>query len=179
MGKDDGMKKQTVVGYYFDSASILEAAAKVRERGFKNFDTFTPFPVHGMDDAMGIKRSFLPYMSFLFGAMGFGGGAFLTIWTHSVNWPINVGGKPMFALPAYIPVIFETTILLCGVLTTLFMFTVLLKLPSFKKPVFHPDITSHRFAVAIEVDREEEVEPVKRFLGEIHAQEVHAVEGGL
>jgi len=172
-------KKSVVVGYYFDGNSILEAARKVRDRGFKNFDTFTPFPVHGMDDAMGIKRSILPYMAFLFGSIGFGGGAFLTIWTHGINWPINVGGKPMFAFPAYIPVMFETTVLIAGVFTTLFMFTVLLRLPNFKKPVFHPDITSHRFAMAIEVERDEEIDPVKQFLREIQAQEIHHVEGAL
>lgn len=171
--------RRCVVGYYFDVPSILEAAAKVRDRQFKKFDVFTPFPVHGMDDAMGLKRSWLPYMSFIFACLGFGGGAFLTIWTHFVNWPINVGGKPMFALAAYIPVIFETTVLLCGVLTVLFMFGFLLKLPNYKKPVFHPDITSSRFAVAIEVDRAEEVEPVKQFFKEIQAQEIHDVEGRL
>ncbi|PIR23247.1 MAG: hypothetical protein COV44_03840 [Deltaproteobacteria bacterium CG11_big_fil_rev_8_21_14_0_20_45_16] len=171
--------KRCVVGYYFDTHSIMEAASKVRDRQFKNFDTFTPFAVHGMDEAMGLKRSWLPYMAFLFGCMGLVGGAFLTIWTHLYNWPLNVGGKPLLALPAYIPVIFETTILLCGVLTTVFMFTVLLGLPNFKKPIFHPDITSDRFALAIEVDRVEEVEPVKSFLRELHAQDIHDVEGSL
>lgn len=171
--------KSCVVGYYFDTDSILKAVAKVRDRGFKKFDAFTPFPVHGMEDALGVKRSWLPYVAFVFAIKGFILGAFLTIWTHSVNYPINVGGKPMLALPAYVPIMFETTVLACGVLTTVFMFTVLLGLPNFRKKIFHPDITNNRFAVAIQVDREEEVDAVKRFLQEIQASEIHNVEGRL
>src|SRR5690554_4183499 len=127
--------RKCVVGYFFDPEHLLEATRKVRDRQFKNFDTFSPFAIHGMDDAMGLKRSVLPYFAFIFGCLGFGGGTLLTIWTHLYSWPINVGGKPLFALPAYIPVIFETTILACGVLTTLFMFGALLKLPNFKSKV--------------------------------------------
>lgn len=172
-------QKRCVVGYYFGVDEILEAARRVKERGFEKFDTFTPFPVHGMDEAMGIKRSLLPYLSFICGLMGFGGGLFLTVWTHYFSWPINVGGKPLLALPAYIPVIFETTVLLAGVGTAALMFTLFLGLPNFKKPIFHPDLTSHRFAVAIEVENEDEVGPVKKFLQEIQAQEIHDVEGEL
>jgi len=171
--------KTCVVGYYFTPEDLMDGVKKVRDRNFSKFDTFTPFPVHGLDDAMGLKRSWLPYVAFVFGLMGFGGGAFLTVWTHWISWPINVGGKPLVALPAYTPVIFETTVLVCGVLTTVFMFTVLLRLPNFNKPILHPDITSHRFAVAIEVDREEEIEPVKQFLKEIQAQDIHSVGGSL
>jgi hypothetical protein len=172
-------RKSCVVGYYFTPEAILEAAARVRDRKFKNWDTFTPFPVHGIDEAMGLKRSWLPYVSFAAGAAGFGGGAFLTIWTHYFSWPINISGKPMLALPAYIPVIFETTVLLAGVTTVAFMFTFLLKLPNYFKPIFHPDLTCNRFAVAVEVSGSEEAETVKKFLKEIQAAEVHEVEGEL
>lgn len=172
-------EKRCVVGYYFSVDEIMEACRKVRDRGFKKFDSFTPFPIHGIEEAMGMKRSTLPYLSFLCGLMGFGLGAFLTIWTHYFSWPINVGGKPLFALPAYIPVMFETTVLVAGVGTIVIMFALYLGLPNFSKPIFHPDITSHRFAIAIEVENEDEVEPVKNFLTEIQAQEVHDVEAAL
>ena len=171
--------KSCVVGYYFTPGDILEAARKVRDRNFKKFDTFTPFPVHGMDDAMGIKRSWLPYVSFLAGAAGLSFGTFLTIWTHLFNFPINVGGKPLLAFPVYVPVIFECTVLFAGVTTVIFMFTYLLKLPNYFKPIFHPDITNDRFAVAIEVDSDDEAEAVKKFLRDIQASEVHQVEGAL
>jgi len=94
-------------------------------------------------------------------------------------WPIDVGGKSLFAWPAYIAIMFETTVLLTGIVTAIVMFTVALKLPWLKKPIFHPDISCDRFAIAIEVDNEQEIEPVKQFLHEIQAQDIHDVEGAL
>jgi len=173
------MAKQCVVGYYFSPEEIIEASAKTRERNFANFDAFTPFPVHGIDQAMGIKRSTLPYISFAAGMMGFGAAFGLQVWTHMFNWPLNIAGKPLFALPAYVPILFELTVLLAGVTTVLAMFGHYLKLPNWSKPIFHPDITNDRFALAIEVSSEAEVESVKRFLKEIHAQDVHHVGGEL
>lgn len=172
-------KKYCVVGYYFSPEAILEATRKTRDRGFKSFDTFTPFPVHGMEDAMGMKRTTLPYVSFAAGAAGLATAFGLETWTHMFSWPINVGGKPLFALPAYIPIMFELTVLFCGIATAAVMFTVYLGLPNFNKPIFHPDITNDRFALAIEVSNESEVDTVKRFLNEIHAESVHSVEGSL
>ncbi len=172
-------KKFCVVGYYFDTESIMNAARKTVSRGFKKFDTFTPFPVHGMDDAMGIKRTKLPYISFAAGCVGFGAAGGLQVWTHLYSWPLNIGGKPTLAIPAYVPIFFELTVLLCGVTTAAVMFTLFLGLPNFKKPIFHPDITNDRFALAIEVSSQDEIEPVKRFLKEIQAQDIHDVEGNL
>lgn len=172
-------KKSCVVGYYFTPDSLLEASARVRDRKFQTWDTFTPFPVHGIEEAMGVKRSWLPYVSFAAGLAGLSFGAFLTIWTHYFSWPMNISGKPLFALPAYIPVIFETTVLFAGVTTAAFMFTFLLKLPNYFKPIFHPDLTNDRFAVAIEVSGQEEAETVRKFLRDIQASEIHEVEGAL
>jgi len=172
-------KKHCVVGYYFSVEDILVAARKTRSRNFDKFDTFTPFAIHGMESAMGIPRTKLPYISFLAGCLGLSLAAGLTIWTHYYSYPINIGGKPLFSLPAYIPIMFELTILLCGVISAVTMFVIFLKLPNLKKPIFHPDITNDRFALAIETSSESEIEPVKKFLEEIKAQEVHAVEGAL
>lgn len=172
-------KSWCVVGYYFSPEDIIEATQKVRDRGFKKFDAFTPFPVHGIDAALGIKRSALPYFSFGAACAGFMTAVGLQVWTHLYSWPLNVGGKPLFALPAYIPIIFELTVLFCGLVTAGVMFTFFLRLPCFGKPVFHPDITNDRFAIAIEVASEDEAESVKKFLKEIHSQDVHAVEGAL
>lgn len=173
------MAKHCVVGYYFTPEDIITATRKVRDRGFKKFDAFTPFPVHGIDDALGIKRSCLPYISFVAAICGLSAGAGLEIWTHLYSWPINVGGKPLFALPAYIPIMFELTVLFCGLATVASMFLVFLRLPNFTKPVFHPDITNDRFAIAIEVDSADEAESVKNFLKEINSQDIHAVESAL
>ncbi len=172
-------KKICVVGYYFNPEDVVEATRRIRERGFQKFDSFTPFPIHGMDAALGIKRSCLPYISFIAGCIGFAAAFGLQVWTHYYSWPMNIGGKPLFALPAYVPILFELTVLLCGLATAGAMFTLFLNLPNFKKPIFHPDVTNDRFAVAIEVDAESEVESVKGFLREIHSTDIHAVEGSL
>ena len=83
------------------------------------------------------------------------------------------------ATPAYVPVFFELTVLFCGVTTGIALFLLFLRLPDLRKPIFHPSITDDRFALAIEVSSEDEVEPVKKFLREIQAQEIHSVEGAL
>ena len=162
-----------------DPRRLVAACDQVRLAGYRRTDAYSPFPVHGIDEAMGVKRSWLPYVSFAAGLAGLGFGAFLTIWTHYFSWPMNLSGKPLIALPAYIPVIFETTVLFAGVTTAAFMFTVLLKLPNYFKPIFHPDITNDRFAVAIEVSGQEEAEAVRKFLRDIQASEIHEVEGAL
>lgn len=172
-------RKFCVVGYYFSPQEILEAAEKTKNRSFKNFDTFTPFPIHGMEDALGMKRSSLPYVSFAAGMFGLANAIGLQVWTHAFSWPINIGGKPIFAIPAYVPIFFELTVLVAGVTTAAAMFTHYCRLPCYSKPIFHPDITNDRFALAIEVDAGEQVESVSRFLTEIHAKDVHAVEGRL
>ncbi|TVQ76425.1 MAG: DUF3341 domain-containing protein [Bradymonadales bacterium] len=171
--------KTCVVGYFFSPEAILEAAKKTRDRKFEKFDTFLPFPVHGMDQAMGLKRSPLPYVAFAAAMAGMSGGFLLQTWTHSFSWRVNIAGKPMFSWPAYIPVTFETAILITGLVTTAFMFVALLGLPNFNKKIFHPDLTSHRFALAIEVEGEQQVEAVKQFMKEIQAQEIEAVEASL
>ncbi len=173
------MAKHCVVGYYFSPEDIIEATRKVRERGFAKFDAFTPFPVHGIDEALGIKRSFLPYISFVAAVGGLMTAAGLEIWTHLYSWPINVGGKPLMALPAYIPIMFELTVLFCGLATAASMFLLFLRLPNFRKPIFHPDITNDRFAIAVEVENADEAESVKKFLKEIHSQDIHSVESAL
>lgn len=171
--------KICVVGYYFSTHAILDATRKTRDRGFQKFDTFTPFPVHGMEEAMGMKRTTLPYVSFAAGVAGLSAAIGLQVWTHAFSWPMNIGGKPLLAIPAYVPIFFELTVLFCGVTTAVVMFTRYLNLPCHSKPIFHPKITDDRFALAIEVDSEGEVEPVKKFLREIHASEIHHMEGSL
>src|SRR5262245_48041658 len=110
-------KKYCAVGYYFTPEDILTAAARARDRKFRNFDAFTPFPVHGLDQAMGIRRSDLPYVSFAAAMAGLFAAIGLEVWTHGFDWPMNIGGKPVFAIPAYVPIFFELTVLLCGVTT--------------------------------------------------------------
>ncbi len=140
-----------IAGIWLEEHQILEAAHKCRSAGFKKFDTITPYPVHGMEEAMEIKRSNIPYVTFIAGLIGAGSGLLLTWWTSAVNWPINVGGKPPFSLPAFIPVIFEVTILFAALSSVGALFYYC-GLPKVDPPLIDLDLTSHKFALFVPED---------------------------
>lgn len=121
--------------------ALIAAARKVKNAGYTEFDCYSPFPVHGIDDAMGIKRTRLPLVVFAGGITGLLGGVFLQWWMNAHNWAWNIGGKPAWSIPANVPVAYETTILL-SVLTTFFGMWAANKLPQ----VWHPFFRLDRFA---------------------------------
>lgn len=129
---------------------ILVAVKKVRSTLFiQKMEAFTPFPVHGMEAALGLKRSFIPWLTLLFAVMGGGLGFLFQVWTSAVSWPINVGGKPFVSWPAFIPVTFEMTILIGGVLTVLSLF-VILRLPNRTHPPLDLRLTNDLFGLYID-----------------------------
>jgi hypothetical protein len=95
---------------------ILRATAGARTAGFEIHDVYTPYPVHGMDWAMGLRRSRLTWIAFFAGVLGLAGGLALQIWTSAYSWPLNVGGKPFNSFPLFIPVAFELTVLFSGLI---------------------------------------------------------------
>jgi mono/diheme cytochrome c family protein len=126
---------------YDTPGELVEAARKVRDAGYTEFDCYSPFPVHGIDEAMGIKRTILPVLVFGGGFVGLCLGLLLQWWCNAYNWPWNISGKPSWSIPANIPIAFETTILL-SVFTTFFGMWILNKLPQ----VWHPFFRLDRFA---------------------------------
>jgi len=138
-------KVSGIIGVFKDSHDLVDAAKAGREKmGFKKYDAFTPYAVHGLDDAMGIKRSWLPYATFTAGLTGLMSAAALEIWTSAVDWPINIGGKPLVSFPAFVPIMFELTVLLGG-LTTVGALFYACGLPGLGKKILHPRITNDRF----------------------------------
>lgn len=137
-----------IAGIWLDEDKVLKAAAKVRDFGCKKFDAITPYPVHGMEEACGIERSKIPWVTFFAGLTGGSFGLWLTWWTSAVNWPVNIGGKPFFSLPAFIPVIFELTILFAALSSVVALFIVT-KIPRHDPPVIDSDLTSHKFAIFV------------------------------
>lgn len=136
----------------FDSEElILKAAKKTKDMGFSKFDAITPYPVHGMEEACGIKRSWIPYVTFVAGSVGLLSGLLLTWWTSAVDWALNVGGKPFFSLPAFIPIMFELTILFAA-LTSVGALFYACGLPKVDPPIIHPDLTCSKFAIFIPQD---------------------------
>jgi hypothetical protein len=86
-----------------------------RQKGLGIRDVFTPYPVHGLDQAMGLAPTRLPWACFAFGLFGVVFGLWFQFWTMTRDWPMNVGGKPLNSLPAFVPVTFEVMVLLAGV----------------------------------------------------------------
>jgi len=140
----------------FDSApAIFKAAERVRDAGYKRWDVITPFPVHGMDEAMGLKRSKVPVFTFIGGFIGFFTGYFIAWYMGAFDYPLIVGGKPFFSPIFPFPVAYELTILLAAFGTLGGMF-ITNRLPMHYHPVMNYDnfrhLTDDKFAVVIEAD---------------------------
>jgi len=147
-----------VYGYLaeFESASALyKAAEKVRDAGYKKWDCYSSYPIHGMDDAMGMRRSILPYFVFFGGTAGLITAITLAYTTQVVIYPTIVQAKPanINTIPAFFPIMFELTILLSG-FTVLFGLLGLMQLPRFNHPLFASRqfnrVTDDGFFLAIE-----------------------------
>jgi len=154
-----------VVGFFDDPESLVDATHRVRESEFgKHFDCFTPYPVHGLETAQGLTRSRVPYVT---GVFAFTGTTLAFLWEYSASktwWPHVIGGKPFNSLPAFVPIIFELSILLGGVSTFLAMLY-FNKLPNFSKRAFDHSLTTNRFAIMLENPPEDpnDDENVNRF----------------
>ncbi len=120
---------------YEDENQLLDAARKVRDSGYTRTDAFTPFPVHGIDEALGIKPTVLPWFTLCAGATGTTVALTMQWWMNAVDYPYIISGKPFASWPAFIPVAFELTVLFAA-FTTVFAMLGLNGLPKFSNPVF-------------------------------------------
>lgn len=173
--------KPTLMLAEFETADLLmTAAAKVRDEGFRLWDCHTPYPVHGLDGAMGIRPTILPWIVFGGGALGFLGGMLMQGWMNAVDYPFLVSGKPFWSIPASIPVGFELTILLSA-FGSFFGMMFLNGLPRLYRPHFRSDrfrrATADRFFISIDGrDRQFDVESNARLLKELGATAVEVIE---
>ncbi len=154
-------------------ADILGATAAARAHGLEVVDVYTPYAVHGLDKAMGLKQSKLTWACFAFAL--FGGLVALTFqyWTSAIDWRLNVGGKPFNSLPAFAPVFFELMVLFGG-LGVVFTFFVVARLyPGKRGRAIVPGVTNDRFALVCE-DRTAYLPSsrIHELLGEFHALDV-------
>jgi mono/diheme cytochrome c family protein len=143
---------------------LLEAAARVRDAGYTCWDTYSPIPIHGLDEAMGIRRTRLPYVVFGAGLTGGGLALLMQWWMNSVNYPYVTSGKPLLSMPAFIPIIFEVTILFSAIATLIGMlaFNGLPRLYHawFASRAFARRVTTDRFFLGIEA-RDALFDPVR------------------
>jgi len=136
-------KTYAVMAEFETPASVLHAAEKVKQAGFRDWDVFTPFPVHGMDRAMGLKNSQVGWFSFIGGCTGYTTGMLMIWFMNAVDYRITIGGKPMFSPFAAFPPSYELTILF-GSFGALLGMLFLNRLPR----LHHPLLKNRRFALA-------------------------------
>jgi hypothetical protein len=148
MFKSKPRPSRAILALYEDPDQLLRAAAMAKEHGFEEMDAFTPYAVHGLSEAMGIKKSWVPLVTLVMGLGGAVLGLAFEIWTSAFDWPINVGGKPMISLPAFIPVAFECGVLLGGTMT-LAALLFACRLPNLKAPILDRNLTNDRFGLYV------------------------------
>ena len=138
---------------FSDQQGLLEAAQGVREAGVRRCDCYSPYPIHGMERALGIRNTHLPWLVLIAGIAGCIVALLLQWWTNAVDYPLNISGKPLFSLPADIPVTFEL-IVLFSAFTAFIGVLALNGLPRFNNPLFQQEkfrrATSDRFFIGVE-----------------------------
>ncbi len=145
-----------LVAYFLDDDNILAATQATRSAGLPIHDCYTPFPVHGLEAAQGLPRSFLTYVALVLAALGFCTSMFMQSYTQAAvtplwsGWPLIVGGKPFLPITAFVPVLFELTVLFCGVGTAIALFVTLRLFPGKKVEFVLPGVTDDRFALVLD-----------------------------
>jgi len=169
-----------LMGYFTTPKELYHACEAVRDAGYTKFDAHTPFPVHGLEHAMGLPPSKMPWIVLGGGITGFVGAVLLTWYTQGYDYPLNVGGKPAFAFTAFVPIMFELTVLFSA-FAAFFGMWGLNRLPmhyhpTFKHPSF-PRATDDVFFLAIEsIDPKYNSKRTKDLLEKLGAQEVMEIE---
>jgi hypothetical protein len=159
---------------------LLAAVTRTREAGYRHMDAYSPFPIHGMDEALALPKTRIPLLVLIGGLTGLVLGFALQYWVSAIDYPVMVGGKPYASWPAFVPVAYELTILLAGLTGGIGML-MLNGLPMPYHPVFNVErfslAANDRFFLCIEAtDPKFDLEETKKFLEELHPYQVSEVE---
>lgn len=162
---------------------IYQAACKVRDAGYEKWDCHTPYPLHGLDDAMGLKPTPLGWVSFVCGMTGLLTAVLMIQYMNNWDYPIIIGGKPAGAFPSMVPIMFELTVLLTG-FGTLFGLLHMAKLPMHYHAIFNSDrfeaATDDKFFISIEAsDSKFDLEGTKTLLESLSPSHIEVVEEGV
>lgn len=167
--------KKFVVGNFYDEQVLFPAVKNVRKQGYKIHDVYTPFPIHGLDTAMGLRDTSLHTAGFVYGITGTTVAFSFITWALTTDWPLNIGGKPFFSLPAWIPIMFELTVLFAAVGMVLTFCYLCQLAPFVKKDHFNPRSTDDTFVMAIECSSKTNEQEVIAFLQNVGAQDVQVM----
>ena len=173
-------KKKFVVGCFDTEEKLFPAVKKVRTTGYKIKDVYTPFAVHGLDGALGMRETSIHTAGFIYGITGTITAISGISWVFTKSWPLDIGGKPHFALPAWIPIIFELTVLFSAVGMVLTFCYLCQLAPFVKKHHFHLRATDDLFVMVIECTDKTNTQDLEAFLlnnGAIETKTEEAEEG--
>ena len=159
---------------------LLQAARRATEVGYRRMDAYTPFPIHGLSDAMGFRPTKLPLLVLAGGLIGCATALGMMWFSATIHYPLNVAGKPFASWPMFVPITFELTVL-CAALTAVFGMLGMNGLPMPYHPIFNAErfafASRDRFFLCIEArDPRYQADDVRAFLGGLNAKEVVAVE---
>lgn len=177
--KESEKRVAGILAEYESPGDVMHAAEMIRDAGFTKWDVNTPFPVHGMDNAMGLKNTPIGWISLVGGLTGGFLGLLMQWWMNGVDYPLNIAGKPAFALQTSVPVAYELTILLTAFATLFGMFG-LNRLPQLYHWAFHSKrferVTDDRFFITIEAnDPKFDPEQVGELLEKTHPAHIEIV----
>jgi hypothetical protein len=169
-----------VLAEFSNPKTLTDAAAEVAQSGYKKFDAYTPFPIHGLEKAMQLKESKLGWIVLFHAAIGFAGALALMIWVMGTEYPMNISGKPFINPPVYVPITFELTVLLSAFGAVFGMFY-LNNLPRLNNPLFNSKrfekVTDDGFFICIESEdslfAEEKVEQLFKEAGALHIEKIY------
>ena len=165
--------KKFVVGCFDDEAVLFPAVKRMRNAGYKIKDVYTPFAVHGLDHALGMRETSLHTAGFIYGITGTTTALSCMSWIFTKDWPLNIGGKPNLPLPAFIPITFELTVLFAAVGMVLTFCYLCQLAPFVRKHHFHPRATDDMFVMVIECTERTNVDDLKGFMSASGAMEVN------
>ena len=166
-------KKKFVVGCFEEEGVLFDAVSRVRKSGYKLHDVYTPFPIHGLDKEMGLRETSIHTAGFIYGITGTTTALSGMTWVFTKDWPLNIGGKPHFALPAWIPITFELTVLFAAVGMVLTFCYLCQLAPFVKKHHFHLRATDDKFVMVIDCTTKNNESEVSGFLNSLGATEIN------
>jgi hypothetical protein len=159
------MSRRRITAVFAGEGPLLDATRAARDQGCEIVDAYTPYAVHGLDKAMGLRPSRLSWVCFLCGATGALGILWFQYWTSATDWPLNIGGKPFDSLPAFIPITFEAAVLLAGLGVVAALFLRARLWPGRRPQLAAEAVTNDRFALVVRVGESMSVEETRALLG--------------
>lgn len=167
--------KKVLYGLYNDEEELKGAIKTANAQHLSIMDVFTPFPVHGLDPILGLKESRLHIMGFIYGSIGALFAFLAMTWIFTSDWPIVFGGKPYWSVPAFIPIVFENTVLYSAWGMTITFYTICGMWPGVKAKTLDNRITDDKFCLAFDVtdSNDGEVKDLQGFFTKTGAAEVN------